>query len=133
VSDDEDEGDAAALPKQPVAHSYAAEQQELKQAFLAAAAEADEEGVADEGGVLRKKASKRSADEAGEQGPGKEQQVNKVRKAAAVVGPELRRSLLEHMPGSAQLVPCFIHQVWRVVTWSYLLCPLVGSQTDLVC
>jgi hypothetical protein len=79
VSDDEDEGDAAALPKQPVAHSYAAEQQELKQAFLAAAAEADEEGVvADEGGVLRKKALKRSADEAGEAGPGKEQQVNKV-------------------------------------------------------
>lgn len=79
VSDDEDEGDAAALPKQPVAHSYAAEQQELKQAFLEAAAEAVDGGVADEGGVLRKNASKRSADEAGEEGPGKEQQVNQVR------------------------------------------------------
>lgn len=86
-SDEEGEGgDAAALPRQPVAHSYAAEQQELKQAFLQAAAEAEEGGAAEEeGGVLRKKAAKkRSAVEAGQEagGPDKEQQVNKVSQAA---------------------------------------------------
>jgi len=77
VGSDEEEGpgDGAAVPKQPVAHSYAAEQQELKKAFLQAAAEA-EEGADD--GVLQKKAGKRSAAEAEDAGQDKEQQVNKV-------------------------------------------------------
>jgi hypothetical protein len=61
-----------------VAHSYAAEQQELKKAFLQAAEDAEEGVVADAGGVLRKKAGKRSAADAGEEGQDKEQQVNKV-------------------------------------------------------
>lgn len=77
VGSDEEEGpgDGAAVPKQPVAHSYAAEQQELKKAFLQAAAEA-EEGADD--GVLQKKAGKRSAAEAEDAGQDKEQQVNKL-------------------------------------------------------
>lgn len=76
-SDSDAEGDEA-VPKQPVAHSYAAEQQELKKAFLQAAEDAEEGVVADAGGVLRKKAGKRSAADAGEEGQDKEQQVNKV-------------------------------------------------------
>lgn len=96
-SDEADEADEAALPQQPVAHSYAAEQQELKKAFLQAAAEAEEGGAAaDEGGVLRKKAGKRSEAEAGEDGPDREQQVNQVRvcgfvlQGACIVSPSCR-------------------------------------------
>jgi hypothetical protein len=87
--DEEGEGGDATLPRKPVAHSYAAEQQELKQAFLQAAAEVEDGGAAaaaaeEAGGVLRKKAGKkRSAAEAGQEagGPDKEQQVNQVREA----------------------------------------------------
>lgn len=68
-----------------MAHSYAAEQQELKRAFLQAAADAEEGGGAVDagaGGVLRKKAGKRAADAAEPEGQqDKEQQVNKVREA----------------------------------------------------
>jgi hypothetical protein len=79
AASDEDEEGQAALPKQPVAHSYAFEQQELKKAFLQAAAEAESGEVADEGGVLRKKTGKRAAADAGDAGQDKEQQVNQVR------------------------------------------------------
>lgn len=86
AASDSDENGQAALPKQPVAHSYAHEQQELKRAFLQAAEEAESGEVADEAGVLRKKAGKRTAADAGEAGQDKEQQVNQVSGVLVVGG-----------------------------------------------
>jgi hypothetical protein len=83
-SDDEDAGHGDGIPKQPVDHSYAAEQQELKKAFLQAAEQAlDEQGDEDAAakGLIKKQrlAAAAGGDGDAAAGSGKEQQVNEVR------------------------------------------------------
>jgi hypothetical protein len=84
-SDEDEEGDGSgeAIPKQPVSHSYAAEQQELKKAFLQAAEQAldDQEGedAAAKGLIKRRKVAGAAGDnDEAADGAGKEQQVNEV-------------------------------------------------------
>jgi hypothetical protein len=85
-SDDEDIDERSdGIPRQPVDHSYAAEQQQLKKAFLQAAEQAldEQEGedAAAKGLIKKQKLAAAAADGDGDAagGAGKEQQVNEVR------------------------------------------------------
>ncbi|WIA17436.1 hypothetical protein OEZ85_014286 [Tetradesmus obliquus] len=82
-SDDEDDNDNG-IPKQPVSHSYAAEQQELKKAFLQAAEQALDGNEGEDAAAKDLVKKRRAAAAAGEGeaaaagGAGKEQQVNEL-------------------------------------------------------